>query len=443
MNLATSPVAPADTRAAERLALREPRTPEETGIDFGLILDLCLRTIYHAGRPSARQICRRLALAFSVIEEVLIFLRKQELVEIVGSAARSETEYEYALTSKGMAKTGEAIERSEYVGPAPVPFDEYVRVTNLQAVREEAVSHTGVAAALSHLVLEPGTVKRIGTAVASGKSIFLYGDPGNGKSTIAESIGAMLPGRVYIPYAIEVYGQIIRIFDPRVHLLDQAPPLADEDAEFIDALRGDRDRRWVLSHRPVVIAGGELTLDELELRYSPTSKFYIAPLQMKANNGVLVLDDFGRQRVRAVELLNRWMVPMERRVDHLSLHTGDTIEVPFELLLVFATNITPSRLGDEAFFRRIRHKIRIQDPTEAEFRAIIDQVARRSAVSLDETAVDEMIEDVYRTPGRPFRGVHPRDIVELIVDLSRYEGSAPAFSRETVEQACASYFVQD
>ena len=431
------------------LFLPEPATVEETGLDYGFILDLCLKTIYYAGRPSARAISDRLCLAFSVIEGVLEFLRRQEYVEIVGATGITEQDYQYALTSKGETKTQEVLERSQYVGPAPVPFDLYEQVVARQGIAHIEATPERLAEAFERLVLDPETVAQIGTAIGSGRSIFIYGPPGNGKSTIAECIAALLSDEVFIPYAIEVFGQIIRVHDPRVHLSlgavqsvypDEAP--APEETA-IATERDGRDKRWARSRRPLIIGGGELTLADMELRYSPVAKFYVAPLQIKANNGVLVIDDFGRQLVRADALLNRWMVPMDRYVDHLTFQTGETVTVPFDVLLVFATNLAPSQLGDEAFFRRIRHKVRISDPDVTLFKEILQKVAAQKGIAYDEKTADYLIRTYYKGTERPFRGVHPRDIFDLIQDMAKFRREAPVFNREWVDRACRSYFVED
>jgi predicted ATPase with chaperone activity len=355
-----------------------------------------------------------------------------------------EQDYQYSLTSKGAAKVRELLDQNLYVGPAPVPFDVYEAVVALQSIATLDSSPAKLDQAFHNLVLAPETVEQVGTALGSGRSVFLYGPPGNGKSTIAERLIGLLSQAIYIPYAFEYNGQIVRVHDPRIHLD------ASEDVAAAPGMPGsitnqpeNRDMRWALSRRPLVIGGGEVTLADLELRYSPISKYYVAPMQVKANNGVLVIDDFGRQLLRPEELLNRWMVPMDRQVDHLVFQTGETLTIPFDMLLVFATNLAPSQLGDEAFFRRIRHKIRISDPDLASFKSILKDVTEGQGMTYDEETADYLIRHHYEEHGRPFRGVHPRDLIAMIQDMAKYRNEAPVFNPEWIDRACRSYFIDD
>ncbi|HEX5368563.1 MAG TPA: ATP-binding protein [Dehalococcoidia bacterium] len=422
----------------------QPNSIEETGISFGQLLDLCVKQIYYSGRPSAREITESMALPFNVAESLLAFLKREQLIEVVGSIGIGEQQYQYALTDKGNDRAVEALERNQYVGPTPVSFDEYAAVLKEQTVRNLRVDAAAVKRALGDLVLADTTRNLVGPAVNSGRSMLLYGDPGNGKSSIAKGIGRMLKGTVLIPHAIDVNGQTIRVYDPRVH---RAVETDDPEEKRIDfkPVRPERrrDMRWIVADRPLIMTGGELTLADLELKYSPQSKFYIAPVQMKANCGILVIDDFGRQLVQPKELLNRWIVPMEARVDYLSLLSGETIEMPFELLLVFSTNIPPQQLGDEAFFRRIRHKIEVGDPDEEGFLKIMSMMCDQLSIPYQEQAGRYIIERYYRPKGRHLRGVHPRDIIDLLIDISSFQGVKPQCSRELIDLACASYFIDD
>lgn len=425
----------------------QPNTIDDLGIGFGQLLDLCVKTIYFTGRPSARQLGEQMALPFAIIEPTLSFLKREKFVETVGTSGVGEQQYQYALTDKGNEKAAEALERNQYVGPTPVPYEDWEKLVKIQSVRNLRVDARVVDDALHDLVLSSTTAHLVGPAVNSGRSMLLYGHPGNGKSSIAKGIGRMLRGDILVPHALDVGGQTIRLYDPRIH-----QEVADESEEERRAHLGfaphgrperRRDLRYVVCHRPLIITGGELTLADLELKYSPQSKFYIAPLQMKANCGILVIDDFGRQLVEPKQLLNRWIVPMEARVDHLSLLSGETIEIPFELLLVFSTNIPPTQLGDEAFFRRIRHKIEVGDPDEEMFLRILQGACDRYDIAYTPADGQYLIERYYRPRGRHFRGVHPRDLVDLLLDISSFQGSQPAFTKDWIDLACASYFIDE
>lgn len=422
----------------------QPQSVEETGVHSGLLLDLCIKCIYFAGRPLARQISAHMMLPFPVVEELLDFLKREQYVEVVGSSGTGESQYKYALTVKGMEKAEEVLRRGQYNGPAPVAFEQYVEVQHRQSVRGLRIDGDIEKRELSHLVLDDKTLYALGAAVNSGRSMLLYGNSGNGKSSAAAAIGRMLPGQVLIPFAFEYNGHVIKVFDPRVHV--EVPEDAEVDRRnenSFDVLPDERrrDRRWVKTLRPVVMAGGSLSLQDLELRYSDVSKFYVAPLQVKANSGVLVIDDFGRQLIEPKELLNRWIVPLEQGVDHLTLHTGDTIVMPFDLLLVFSTNIPPRQLGDEAFFRRIRHKIEMPDPGRQHFERIFRQVCESKEIACPDAALAYLLETHYLAKQRPFRGCHPRDIVELIESIANYRGERPELRPELIDIACSFYFV--
>lgn len=425
----------------------QPQNAEETGLTLSALVDLVSKATYYAGRPTAQALSQQLNLPFAVVDEVLTFMKREQLVEVVGTSGVGEQLYMYALTGKGQERTEEAFQRNGYLGPAPVPFDLYIEVLRRQTVTAIRVTPDDVREALSHLVLPDALVESLGPAISSGKSLLLYGGSGNGKSTITSAIRRMLPGEVLIPYAVDIDGNIVKVFDPRVHeeipiaVLRDRRAASNQHAPPPGGVERRRDRRFAVCKRPMVVAGGELTMKDLELRYSPVTKFYVAPMQVKANSGVLVIDDFGRQIVQPRELLNRWIVPMESGIDHLALHTGDTIEVPFDVLLVFSTNIPPGHLGDEAFFRRIRHKIEVPNPTREEFLEILRRVCQSMEMPYDEGAAEYLIETYYERTGREFRGCHPRDIAELIVDFARYRGARPQFAIDYIDAACASYFV--
>jgi hypothetical protein len=430
-------------REESSILLPQPRSVEDTGIDFAQLTDLTIKTIRYGGRLSGADLSNQLCIPFSIVEVILSFLKREKLIEVVGSQGIIEQNYEQVLTDKGYEKATEALERNQYVGAVPVPLSEYVDLVGKQSLRRIKLDPPMVQAALADLSLAPGLRRLIGAAVNGGHSILLYGKPGNGKSSVAKRIGKMLGGSVLIPYAVDVGGQTIRVFDPRVHVPIEAKPADPNAASSFMRAQERPDRRWVQAQRPLVTVGGELTLDDLDLKYSPQSKYYLAPIQILANCGILVIDDFGRQKMRPKDLLNRWIVPMEDGIDHYTLLSGETIEVPFELLLVFSTNLQPERLGDEAFWRRIRHKIEVGDPDEATFLDILRSACRSGSVTYTDEGAGYLLEKHYYEAHRPFRAVHPRDLVGLMNDLGTFEGTQAELTPEWIDAACASYFMED
>lgn len=420
------------------LPIPEPQSIEETGLNEGLIVDLILKTIHNIGQISAQEIAQRVRLPFShVVENVLDFLKREEMVGVVGSRGLGERGFQYAITPKGSARVREALERSQYIGPAPVPLTTWCDRVRAQTIDNITVRPDDVREALAHLVLNPKTFRKVGPAVNSGHSIFLYGPSGNGKTAIARSIASMMKGYVHIPYAVEVDGHIIRVYDSLNHVAVEGEthehPHAGPDPRI--------DTRWVLCKRPIVIVGGELTLDTLDLIYDPISKYYEAPFQMKASNGLFMIDDFGRQQVRPQELLNRWIVPLETRIDYLTLHTGKKIEIPFDELIVFSTNLDPKSLVDDAFLRRIRHKIEVPDPTDVDFFQIFQRMAVERQIPFDQQAFIHLMQEWYIKKHRALKACHPRDLLDQIFDIASYQGIQPQMTRELLDQACESYFV--
>jgi len=345
----------------------------------------------------------------------------------------SESTYEYVLTSRGRDMARDALERSEYAGPAPVPLEMYNEAIIKQGLKDVQVHQRHLRQALAHLVLSEETFEQIGPAVNSGRSIFLFGNPGNGKTSIAEAIGSMLmEGDIYIPHAVEVEGQVIKVFDNVNHLVTEKPP---HDQRSLDP-------RWVLIRRPFIVVGGELTMEGLDLVYDFNNKYYEAPFQMKANGGILLIDDFGRQQVRPRDLLNRWIVPLEKRIDFLTLHTGRKIEIPFEVLIVFSTNLAPKDLVDEAFLRRIRHKIEVNDPDWNDYREIFRRVCESKNIAWDDRALAYLIQEHYIKAHRSPRACHARDLLDQIIDIANYLNVPPSLSKELIDRAANSYFVE-
>jgi len=414
-----------------------PHTPtsvKETGLGLGFLTDLALKIMYSEGNLSGYELTERMKLPYpGVVEQVLEFLKREKLCEVKGTGGFAEAAYQYAISDKGRAMAREALDRSQYAGPAPVTLEAYTEAIHRQPLGKVVVHQRTMRQALAHLVISEKAFAQLGPAVNSGRSIFLFGHPGNGKTVIAESIGQMMLGDViYIPYAMEVGGHVIRLFDYVNHVLVEASSATDRT----------HDPRWVRIQRPVIITGGELTLETLDLVYDENNKYYEAPFQVKANGGMLLIDDFGRQQARPRDLLNRWIVPLEKRVDYLTLHTGRKIEVPFDVLIVFATNLAPRDLVDEAFLRRIRHKIEVKDPTWDEYREIFRRVCAEKDVPYDDGGLTYLIQEHYLKPNRPRRACHPRDIVDQLRDIARYLNVPPALSKDLIDRACNAYFVE-
>jgi predicted ATPase with chaperone activity len=420
--------------------LREPRSIAETGLNPAFLNDLALKTIYYRGEMNGQEIASSLRLPYAnIVDQVLAFLLKEELVSITGSSGFGERAYNHVITHKGSIKAQEALARSQYVGPAPISLETYTRAAYAQALGEIVVRQSEIRQAFAHLVVSDAMLRRIGPAINSSRSIFLYGPSGNGKTTIAETIGSLLKGAVYIPYAAEVDGQVIQIFDSLNHT--PVPAEADPKESPVPSDKR-RDARWILCRRPFIVVGGELTLESLDLIFDPVSKLYQAPYQMKANGGMFLIDDFGRQSVSPRALLNRWIVPLEKRVDFLTLQTGKKIEVPFDILITFSTNLNPTDLVDDAFLRRIRHKIPVLNPTWDEFREIFQRVAAQRKIEYDEEVFKYLVLEHYVRPKREPKSVHPRDLIDQVIDLARYMEIEPRLTKELVDAAADSYFVK-
>jgi predicted ATPase with chaperone activity len=322
-----------------------------------------------------------------------------------------------------------------------VSLEAYNRMVLANSIGGLRITQETVRHHLSHLVLSEAVLNQLGPAINSGKSMFIFGSAGNGKTAIAEAIGTMLPGAIFIPYAVSVDGHIVKVFDALHHRV--VPEKQDGDDPTPGLRKGERyDNRWVLIYRPMIGVGGELMLENLDLVYDETTKYYEAPFQMKANGGTFLIDDFGRQQVRPRELLNRWIVPLEKRVDYLTLVTGRKIDVPFDALILFATNLNPDELVDEAFLRRIRYKINIPDPSWEEYREIFMRVAERAGIPYTDDALRHIVTEFYVKSKRKPRAVHPRDIVEELVDIARFRGVSPTLSNELTTLACQAYFLK-
>ncbi|GAB4578532.1 MAG: AAA family ATPase [Anaerolineales bacterium] len=419
-------------------------TIADTGISQLWLEDLALKILYFSGYMTGFKVAETMALPFPGVTDILLTSLKQDkLVEIKSSqGGLGEGAYTYAITGAGIVRAREALERSQYAGPTPVPLHIYNDAIRKQTRGRTTVNDRVLRQALAQLVLSETSLEKIGPAVNSGTSIFMYGPPGNGKTSIARAIGNLVSrGTMYIPYAIFNEGQVITLYDNVNHQLAPEENTTQMGTGTLK-LASKRDSRWINIRRPFIVTGGELTLSGLDLVFDDVNKFYEAPFQVKANGGILLIDDFGRQLVRPRDLLNRWIVPLENRIDYLTLHTGRKIEVPFDVLVVFSTNLPPKDLVDEAFLRRLRHKIEIGDPNYQDFREIFQRVANSKGVRYSDQGMAYLLQEWYIKHNRKLRASHPRDICDQIIDIAGYLGTEPTMSREMLDRAANAYFVE-
>ncbi len=403
-----------------------PESIEATGLSFQFLADLALKTSATESTVTTAAIAERMCLSVPLVEQLLQHLYREKLVEIRGSVGFNNNRY--ALLDRGWDTLRRVMGISGYVGPTPVSLAAYSAMMRSQAQPEELVGPEQVGAAFSDLVLPDSLIQTLGFAINSRRSLFISGIPGTGKTSVAERINNALQTAVWIPYAVAVDEHVINVYDAHNH-----ERTLDEDNFDV------YDKRWLRIMRPLILVGGEMTLESTDLIYNRAARYYEAPFQVKANCGTLVIDDFGRQRVEPEDLLNRWIVPLERKVDFLTLHTGKKISVPFEELVVFSTNLEPSRLVDEAFLRRMGYRVRIEPPAEDTYRRIFERYAENEGVSYDESVLDYLITK-YLAEKRVMKACEPRDLVSRFLDICQYKGLPPALTEDLLDLAWNNYF---
>ena len=413
-----------------------PQTVDAAGVGMDLILQLVTKTLHFAGELSGTALAERLGVVFSIVEPCLELLKRERHCEIVGGAVLGAPSYTYRLTDAGRGRAAMFFAQNQYIGRVPVPLEQYQAYMKALGRQPLTVSRAAVRNAFRHLVLSDRVLDQLGPAIAARHSLFIYGPPGNGKTVISQALHNFFTENIAIPHALSVNGHVIRVFDPVNH--ERIENRVGEGLERDP----DIDHRWVRCRRPLVTVGGELTMDALEL-VSNDSGFYRAPLQALANGGVLVIDDFGRQHASPRDLLNRWIVPLESRVDYLTLGTGQKFELPFEALVVFATNLKPSELVDEAFLRRIQYKVFVEPPTADQFIRIFENYCRDQQLDCDRSLVETFVATELLPRGIQLRGCQPRDLIDHALALGAYLDQPRRLTLELLNAARASCFVED
>jgi hypothetical protein len=422
------------------LAPPEPESLAQTGLAESIVEQLVIKILYFRGDVYGQDLSAAIGLKFSGIQEIVETLVLRHHLQVKKSLGVGSVASMFTLTESGRARAREHLESNQYAGPAPVPIDQYVEMVRQQRPREGWLTKEALSKAFKGMVLTERILSQMGPAVSSANSLLLYGKPGDGKTFLIESLANLETAPIFLPYAIECQGNIVQLYDPIYH---QRVDGDEEPAAMAVSAVNAYDRRWAKCKRPFIVTGGELSMDMLDLRYNATSKIYEAPFQLKANNGIYLIDDFGRQRATPAEVLNRWIVPMERRVDFLSFLTGGKMTAPFELFLVFSTNLNPSDLGDEAFLRRIQYKLLLRGPAENEFIRIFENFCTTRKLPYQREMITRFIEKRYRKTSKVFRRCHPRDVLSHALNLIHFEKLQYALTDELLDRAYDSCFVQE
>ncbi|MDP8989797.1 MAG: ATP-binding protein [Acidobacteriota bacterium] len=439
MSAVVDPIETNHRSTASGISPPVPESLEELAIPPAIVEQLVLKYLYFRGELLGREIGSLLGLSFSLIDELLETLKRQHYVGVKKSLGMGNMSGIFALTEAGRNLAREYLGNNQYVGPAPVPLYQYAEVVRRQKLADNWLNPQSLVDAFKHLVVEDDVLAQIGPAVNASKSFLIYGQPGNGKTALAESLFRVVTEPIFMPYALECQGNIIQLYDPIYH------QKIDDAQSEISALATEMpyDARWFKCRRPFIITGGELTLDMLDLSYNPHSKVYDAPFQLKANNGIYLIDDFGRQKANPAEILNRWIVPMERHIDYLSFHAGGKMTVPFEAFLIFSTNLRPDQLGDEAFLRRIQYKMFLRSPKRPEFTHIFTRFAGSKKLECRDEVVDAFIQKHYLSADKRFRRCHPRDVIMHAIDIINFESLPMALTDDVLDRAFQSCFVEN
>jgi len=414
-----------------------PQRMEDTQLSEAFLEDLVLKTIYSRGEIIGRDLAAALGLKFSLIEARVEFLKSQRFIQVKSALGYGSISAVFGISEAGRVRVRECLEQNQYLGPAPVRIEDYKAAVRSQHLKSGWLTPKALQEAYRGVVVSAETLGQIGPAVNSGKSLLIYGQAGNGKTYLAEALANLNPSPIYLPYAIEYQGNIIRLFDPVYH-----QPVQDsgDSANSVTSEAG-HDGRWVCCRRPFIMTGGELNVNMLDLGYNENAKVYDAPYHLKANNGIYLIDDFGRQKSSPAEVLNRWIVPMDRRIDYLAFQTGGKIEVPFDAFLIFSTNLQPEQLGDEAFLRRIQYKMFLPNPDRQEFVDIIRPFCASQGLDCSDELLDTFIEKHYQRTGKAFRRCHPRDVISHAVDLINFEGLPFELNEPLLDRAFRSCFI--
>ncbi|MEZ5886657.1 MAG: ATPase [Paracoccaceae bacterium] len=423
------------------IAPTPPRTLAETGLNTVMMRDLVLKTIFRMNIDQASEIARQICLPIGLTQELIDLCRSQRLLEATGTLhANSGGEMGYQLTDAGKARALDALAQSEYYGAMPVPLEMYREQVKKQSIRNIQMTRQQLTGAMGHLILPDELLDHLGPAVGSGRSILMYGPPGNGKSSISNGIRDALGDKIYVPRAIEYAGQVITVYDPIVHSAAQS---FEEDPTSLRRASGRFDTRYVLCERPTVITGGELSLDMLDLTYNPTARTYTGSLQLKATGGVFIIDDLGRQAEPPQKIVNRWIVPLEEARDILALQSGEKFEVPFDTLVIFSTNFHPNDIFDKAALRRIFFKIKIDGPNQENFLKIFAMVAKKKKMPLDEKALLHLLKVKYPTINNEYANYQPVFLIDQMISICNFEGIPYQMTPELIDRAWANMFVKE